>query len=101
MPESIFDLIRNWAFKKGITVHGDLKTQTLKLGEEYGELCKALIEKNDKEIEDAIGDMVVVLTSVAYMQGTTIEACIEKAYLEIADRTGKMDNGTFVKHAGL
>ena len=52
---------------------------------------------NDDDIIDGIGDMVVVLTNLAELCGTTIEECVERAYAEISDRTGKMENGTFVK----
>ena len=54
--------------------------------------------KNDKpEVIYAIGDMVVVLTNLAHLQGVTIEDCIDSAYNVISKRTGKMINGTFVK----
>jgi hypothetical protein len=43
--------------------------------------------------------MVVVLTNLAYQEGFEIEDCIDAAYTEIAARTGKMINGTFVKDA--
>ena len=46
---------------------------------------------------DGIGDCVVVLTNLAELIGTPIEECIARAYDEIKDRTGKMDNGTFKK----
>ena len=49
------------------------------------------------EVNDAIGDMVVVLTNLAHLHGTEIEYCIEDAYNVISKRTGKMINGTFVK----
>ena len=92
-----FDLIREWASDRGLYEHGDRKTQALKLVEEVGETCRAILKDNDSDIEDGIGDCVVVLTNLAELQGTTIEACIERAYNEIKDRTGKMDNGTFKK----
>ena len=66
--------------------------------EEAGELAQALLKRNDAEIYDAIGDMVVVLTNLAHMEGVTIEDCIDDAYNEIANRKGKMINGTFVKN---
>ena len=94
---SHFDLIRKWANDRGLYEHGDRKTQALKLVEEVGETCRAILKDNDSDIEDGIGDCVVVLTNLAELQGTTIEACIERAYNEIKDRTGKMDNGTFKK----
>ena len=92
-----FDLIREWANERGLYKHGDTKTQSLKLVEEVGEICRAILKGNDSDVEDGIGDAVVVLTNLAELQGTTIEHCIEMAYNEIKDRTGKMDNGTFKK----
>ena len=92
-----FDLIREWAEERGLYAHGDRKTQAIKLVEEVGEICRAILKDNDSDIEDGIGDCVVVLTNLAELQGTTIEACIERAYNEIKDRTGHMNNGTFKK----
>jgi NTP pyrophosphatase (non-canonical NTP hydrolase) len=66
--------------------------------EEAGELAKALLKDDKPEIIDAIGDMVVVLTNLAHLEGLDIEDCIDSAYKEIADRKGKMINGTFVKN---
>lgn len=92
-----FELIRTWAEKRGIYKQGDVKTQYVKLMEEAGELAQALLKNDDKEIVDAIGDMVVVLTNLAELKGFHIEDCITSAYNEIKARQGKMENGTFVK----
>ena len=92
-----FDLIRTWAEERGLYNQGDPKTQTLKLMEEAGEICRAVLKKDEPEIIDGIGDCVVVLTNLAHLCDTSIEECIEAAYDEIKGRTGKMDNGTFKK----
>ena len=92
-----FDLIRDWAAVRGIYDEGNTVVQYTKLMEEAGELAKALLNNDHDEINDAIGDMVVVLTNLAHLHGTEIEDCIDSAYTEIAGRTGKMINGTFVK----
>ena len=92
-----FDLIRDWAATRGLYEAGNSHTQYVKLQEEAGELAKALLKNDKPEIIDAIGDMVVVLTNLAHLEGTEIEDCIDSAYVEIAARTGKMINGTFVK----
>ena len=94
-----FELIREWAKEKGIYDSGSSGVQYLKLIEETGELAQALLKKDKAEIKDAIGDMVVVLTSIARFEGMLIEDCISSAYNVIAKRTGKMVNGTFVKDA--
>jgi len=94
---SHFDLIREWAEKRGLYNEGDPKTQTLKLMEEAGEICRAVLKKDEPEIIDGIGDCVVVLTNLAHLCDTSIEECIEAAYNEIKGRSGKMVNGTFKK----
>jgi NTP pyrophosphatase (non-canonical NTP hydrolase) len=98
-PGNVFDDIRSWATDKGIYDKGDARTQYLKLMEESGELAEALLKNDKAEIQDAIGDMIVVLTSIAKFEDMFIEDCIKSAYDVIAKRTGKMVNGTFVKDA--
>ena len=92
-----FQLIRDWAGTRGLYSKGDTKTQFCKLMEEAGELGRAVLKDDKEEFVDAIGDMVVVLTNMAHLGGTTIEKCIDTAYDVISKRTGKMVNGTFVK----
>jgi len=92
-----FDLIRQWANERGLYDKGDPKTQTLKLMEEAGEICRAVLKNDRHEIIDGIGDCVVVLTNLAELIDMPIEDCIEVAYAEISNRTGKMVNGTFKK----
>ena len=92
-----FDLIRFWAKDKGIYAKGNSTTQYVKLMEEAGELAKALLNNDRAEIVDAIGDIAVVLTNLAELEGLKIEDCIDTAYNVIARRKGKMINGTFVK----
>ncbi len=96
--ENRFDLIRTWATERGLYKEGDTKTQFAKLVEETGELAQAILKKDDAEFADAIGDMVVVLTNLAHLGGTSIEQCVDQAYNEIKNRKGKMSNGTFVKN---
>ena len=92
-----FQLIRDWAGERGLYTKGDTKTQFCKLMEEAGELGRAVLKDDKPEFIDAIGDMVVVLTNMAHLGGTTIENCNDTAYEVISKRTGKMVNGTFVK----
>jgi NTP pyrophosphatase (non-canonical NTP hydrolase) len=98
---SQFDLIREWARQRGLYDSGDTKTQALKLVEEVGETCRAILKEDHDGITDGIGDAVVVLTNLAELHGVRIEHCIAMAYDEISSRTGKMVNGTFVKTESL
>ena len=96
---NVYDLIRLWADERGIYKNGDSKTQYIKLQEESGELARAILKNDKPELIDAIGDMVVVLTNLAALEGLKIEDCITSAYDVIKSRKGKMQNGSFVKEA--
>ena len=96
-PLKMFQQIRDWAQERGLYDSGNTTTQYVKLQEECGELAKALLQDDQSEVIDAIGDIVVVLTNLAHQRGTHIETCISSAYNEIKGRTGQMINGTFVK----
>jgi len=95
--KEVFDNIRTWGFQKGILQGGDTKTQLIKLYEEAGELSEAVLKNNKNDIIDAVGDIIIVLTNFAELQGVSIEDCIQSAYNEVSNRTGRMINGTFVK----
>ena len=97
LEPSQFDLIREWADERGLYENGDTKTQALKLVEEVGETCRAILKEDREEVIDGTGDCVVVLTNLAELVGVPIEICIEAAYDEIKNRTGKMVNGTYKK----
>jgi NTP pyrophosphatase (non-canonical NTP hydrolase) len=107
-----FQQIREWANERGIYEKGDVKTQFIKLTEEVGELSRAILKEDEDEMIDAIGDIVIVLTNLTHLaklykdnatktawENVTIEDCINSAYSVIAKRTGKMENGTFVKNS--
>ena len=94
---NVYDLIRQWADERGIYRSGDSKTQYIKLQEESGELARAILKNNKTELIDAIGDMIVVLTNLAALEGLKVEDCVTSAYDVIKSRQGSMINGTFVK----
>ena len=98
LDTNVYDKIRDWALVRGIYEKGDTKTQYIKLLEETGELAKAILNNDKEELIDAIGDCVVVLTNLAKLENLNIEDCIDSAYNVISKRSGKMENGTFVKN---
>jgi NTP pyrophosphatase (non-canonical NTP hydrolase) len=92
-----FEKIVQWGTDKGILDKGTVVTQFAKLIEEVTELGEGIERESEAEIKDAIGDCVVVLTLLAKLCNMDIENCIKSAYNEIKERTGRMENGTFVK----
>jgi len=97
MKENVFSLIRLWAVARNLISGATVAAQCEKLFEENGELVRALLEDDQEEFKDAVGDIVVVLTIMCAMKSVTIEECIEGAYETIKDRKGRMINGLFVK----
>ena len=95
--DGLLDNIYQWADNRGI-LKGKIETQTLKLGEEFGELQKAVLKSDSHEIKDAIGDIIVVLVSIAHFNGHNIADSLQLAYDTISKRTGYTnDKGDFIK----
>lgn len=46
----------------------------------------------------SISAMLTQLSSIAIKNDTTLEACLDAAYFVIKNRTGKMENGSFIKN---
>lgn len=89
--------VEKWAEEKGILSKATTIKQAMKTQEEVNELCNAILDDNQEEIKDAIGDIMVTLIIQCKMQGMDLEDCLESAYNVIKNRTGKMENGVFVK----
>ena len=89
--------VLQWADKKGILKEENKHKQLIKLMEEVGELSSAILKSEEGEIEDAIGDIGIVMIILANQLGYDFDECIEKAYKVIENRTGKTVNGIFVR----
>ena len=92
-----FEPIRDWAKERGIYEKGTVRVQFSKLLEEVEELNQAILEKDKRELIDAVGDCVVVLTNLSELAGVKIEDCINIAYKVIKNRKGVMKNGNFIR----
>lgn len=86
-----------WADNKGLLDPWNAKTQALKMVSEVGELCDALAKGDPEETIDAIGDTLVTIIILANQLGQDEVECLEIAYGEIKNRTGKTVGGTFIK----
>jgi NTP pyrophosphatase (non-canonical NTP hydrolase) len=69
----------------------------MKTMEELGETAAAIARGKVDGVMDGIGDTVVCLTILAAQHGIYIEDCIEAAYDQIKDRTGRVVDGVFVR----
>lgn len=95
--EELVPLIQQWFVERKID-KGSGEGQLQKLQEEVEELFDAHDYGDAFEIRDAVGDIIVVLIGYCLQTGLDIVQCLEGAYNEIKNRTGKVDeNGVFVK----
>ena len=95
--EQLSSGVITWAAQRGIYDKGDPLSQLKKTQEELDETIAAVRKFDKDEIVDGIGDMLVTIIIAADMMGYDPTECLESAYNEIKDRTGKMVGGQFVK----
>lgn len=89
--------ILKWAESRELLKSENAKAQTIKLMEEVGELCGAILKGKPAEQIDAIGDIQIVLIILAKQLGIDYDAALESAYDTIKSRTGKTVGGSFIK----
>ncbi len=113
----LIDKTRQWFHDKGIIFNSTPLKQLEKTAEELTETRDAVVahdtylnihensildtsveqKRELNEIKDGIGDTVVTLIGVCEMYGFTLEECLQMAYDTISKRSGKMENGIFIK----
>jgi NTP pyrophosphatase (non-canonical NTP hydrolase) len=111
--DRIIPLVNQWSIDKGIKDNATPLDQCRKTIEEVEELREALqAQSEDKEyfinskgkkvntseeIKDALGDILVTIVIGAQLQNLDLSDCFQSAYNVIKSRTGKIQNGMFVK----
>ena len=93
------DRIYRWARDRGIFSKGTIEGQAIKTLEEVKELIDAIDAKDEAAMKDAIGDIYVTIFIQAVMNRWSIDECVKHAVEQIEGRTGKMEDGVFVKDA--
>ena len=87
-----------WSEDRKIIPNSTPFAQSIKAVEEINELVDALRDNNKAEAIDAVGDTVVCLINVCALLDVNLTDCLEAAYEQIKDRTGRMgEDGIFYK----
>ena len=91
-----------WAYVRNLYAESTNTTRWGKFLEEVEELTEALFPDNiedlsPEEIKIEAGDVLVTMINGLRPYGFTMTECLEAAYLKIKDRTGRMENGTYVR----
>lgn len=96
--EKLIKNVVKWASDKNLLTKDKSLAQMVKVTEEAGEVASALLRQDKDKLRDGIGDTVVTLILLAEQNDMTLHECLEYAYNEIKDRTGKLnEQGTFIK----
>ena len=106
----LIEKTRQWFHDKGIIANSNPLKQLEKTQEELIETRDAVIrheyaqfvdsystQQRLDEVKDGVGDQVVTLIGVCEMYGFTLQECLQMAYDTISKRSGKMENGIFIK----
>lgn len=93
----VIDKIAAWHHARNLVEGSTDQAQYVKLIEEAGELAGNIARKKQQNMQDDIGDMIVVLINIAERNGFSIKSCLNTAWNDIKDRKGKMVDGVFVK----
>ena len=59
--------VKQWFIDRDLENGGRLDKQSLKLSEEFGELCAGYLKKNEQLMKDSIGDCAVVIVGLALL----------------------------------
>ena len=89
--------VLQWAEERNLLIADNVPKQMLKVVEEVGELCRAILKNNKGEQIDAIGDIQVTLIILSRQLLIHYDGALDSAYDVIKNRTGKTVNGTFIK----
>lgn len=90
-------LVRAWAESRELLKPENANRQMLKVMEEVGETARALAKGSKAGMIDGIGDSFVTLIILSYQLGLEPGDCLEAAWNEIKNRTGRTENGVFIK----
>ncbi len=100
MTEDLVAKVNLWSMSRGIINNSTPLAQFAKLVSEVGELGDNIAKQ--RNVEDDIGDCLVVLNTLAVMFDTSLERCLEVAYDDIKDRKGHMNSeGIFIKEGDV
>jgi len=97
--DKLVSRVELWHIERNLIDGSTDQAQFVKLIEESGELAGNIAR--GKDLQDDIGDMLVVLINIALRNKYDLYECLEVAWDDIKDRKGKMVDGVFIKESDL
>ena len=69
--------VKQWFIDRDLENGGRLDKQSLKLSEEFGELCAGYLKKNEELTKDSIGDCAVVIVGLALLVKADVQGIFD------------------------
>lgn len=82
MENLILNKVKKWFIDRDLENGGRLDKQSLKLSEEFGELCAGFLKKNEALTKDSIGDCAVVVVGLALLIKEDVQSIFEESNFE-------------------
>lgn len=79
LENELVTLTNKWFVDRDLEHGGRLDKQSLKLSEEFGELCAGYLKQNEKLTKDSIGDCAVVIVGLAMLIKEDVHGIFERA----------------------
>ena len=79
LEKELVTLTKKWFIDRDLEHGGRLDKQSLKLSEEFGELCAGFLKKNEALTKDSIGDCAVVVVGLALLIKEDVQSIFEDA----------------------
>lgn len=79
MENLILNKVKQWFIDRDLENGGRLDKQSLKLSEEFGELCAGYLKQNEKLTKDSIGDCAVVIVGLALLIDVDVHSIFKSA----------------------
>lgn len=79
LENELVTLTKKWFVDRDLEHGGRLDKQSLKLSEEFGELCAGYLKQNEKLTKDSIGDCAVVVVGLALLIKEDVHSIFEQA----------------------
>ena len=79
LENELVTLTKKWFTDRDLEHGGRLDKQSLKLSEEFGELCAGYLKQNEKLTKDSIGDCAVVIVGLALLIDVDVHGVFERA----------------------
>lgn len=99
--EKLIENIEKWFEDRCLLKTENIEAQYKKLKSEVDELGEAILNGNEEEYQDAIGDIFVVLVGLSKIKNYPIKGCIVDSFNIINKRQGITVDGTYIKREDL